>query len=143
MNPLSSAAAARLLSESNPVWAWAIGVTAVGLLVAALMVLVQDSDQPGRRAAIWGVVIFVLPIIGPAVYLIWETVRYRREHGRPEKGMVEKYAPEEVAQRREEARREEARREQASQDEDGQAEAGDPESRRAPRRGDERDAAAD
>nr|WP_255727508.1 MULTISPECIES: PLD nuclease N-terminal domain-containing protein [unclassified Nesterenkonia] len=97
-------------------------------MVAALMVLVQDTGKPGRRAAIWGVVIFMIPIIGPAFYLIWETVRYHREHGRPEKGMVEKYAPEEVAQRREEARREEARR-----DED----------RRGSRRGDDADAAAD
>ena len=77
----------------------------------------------GRRAAVWGVVIFLLPIIGPAVYLVWETVRYRSEHGRPEKGMVEKYAPEEVAQRREDARQEE--------------------SRRAAERGGDRDAAAD
>lgn len=100
----------RLLAESSPVWAWAVAVTAVGLLVAALMVLVQDKAQPGRRAAIWGLVIFLLPILGPAVYLLWETIRYRREHGRPEKGMVEKYAPEEVAQRREAARQEEARR---------------------------------
>ncbi|MCH8560984.1 PLD nuclease N-terminal domain-containing protein [Nesterenkonia sp. LB17] len=128
MNPSNAVLAARLLTESNPVWAWAIAVTAVGLLVAALMVLVQDTGKPGRRAAIWGVVIFMIPIIGPAFYLIWETVRYHREHGRPEKGMVEKYAPEEVAQRREEARREEARR-----DED----------RRGSRRGDDADAAAD
>lgn len=105
MNVSDSAIASRLLTEGNPVWAWAVGVTAVGLLVAALMVLVQDPAQPGRRAVIWGLVIFLLPILGPAVYLVWETVRYRREHGRPEKGMVEKYAPEEVAQRRAAARR--------------------------------------
>ncbi|MGJ9372411.1 PLD nuclease N-terminal domain-containing protein [Nesterenkonia sp. CF4.4] len=128
MNPPTVAPAARLLTESNPVWAWAIAVTAIGLLVAALMVLVQDSGKAGRRAAIWGGVIFVLPIIGPAAYLIWETVRYHREHGRPEKGMVEKYAPEEVAQRREEARREEACREDAQT---------------ARKRGEDRDAAAD
>lgn len=110
MNTTLSTSVARLLTEGNPVWAWAIAVTAVGLLVAALMVLVQDAPKSGRRAAIWGVVIFVLPIIGPGVYLIWETVRYRRDHGRPEKGMVEKYAPEEVAQRRAAARQDEARR---------------------------------
>lgn len=136
MNPFNAAVAVRLLTESNPVWAWAIAVTAVGLLVAALMVLVQDSGKTGRRTTIWGAVIFLLPIIGPAVYLISETVRYRREHGRPEKGMVEKYAPEEVAQRREEARRaagqESAGRESAPQEESGPAE-----------RGRDRDAAAD
>lgn len=110
MNPSDDAIATRLLTESSPVWAWGLSVTAVGLLVAALMVLVQDEGKSGRRAAIWGLVIFLLPIIGPAVYLVWETVRYRREHGRPEKGMVEKYAPEEVAQRREDARQEESRR---------------------------------
>lgn len=128
MNLTNSAVAVRLLTEGNPVWAWAISVTAVGLLVAALMVLVQESGRPGRRTAIWGVVIFVLPIIGPAAYLVSETVRDRRRYGRPEKGMVEKYAPEEVAQRREDARREEARQEEA---------------RRASRRGDDTDAAAD
>lgn len=123
MNPSDYAIATSLLTESSPVWAWGLSVTAVGLLVAALMARVQDTDKTGRRAAVWGVVIFLLPIIGPAVYLVWETVRYRSEHGRPEKGMVEKYAPEEVAQRREDARQEE--------------------SRRAAERGGDRDAAAD
>lgn len=143
MNPPNVALAARLLTESNPVWAWAIAVTAVGLLVAALMVLVQDTGKSGRRAAIWGVLIFVLPIIGPGVYLIWETVRYRREHGRPEKGLVEKYAPEEVAQRREEARREQARSEQARSGDAREDQARQDEAERAARRGDERDAASD
>ncbi|TDS87745.1 PLD nuclease N-terminal domain-containing protein [Nesterenkonia aurantiaca] len=141
MNPFNSAVALRLLTESNPVWAWAIAVTAVGLLVAALMVLVQDSGKTGRHTTIWGAVIFLLPIIGPAIYLVSETVRYRREHGRPEKGMVEKYAPEEVAQRREEARRaagqEAARQEETGREEAGQEEAGPAE------RGRGRDAAAD
>ncbi|MBO0595499.1 PLDc_N domain-containing protein [Nesterenkonia sp. E16_7] len=136
MNPFSSAAALRLLTESNPVWAWAIAVTAIGLLVAALMVMVQDSEKTGRRTTIWGAVIFLLPILGPATYLVSETVRYRREHGRPEKGMVEKYAPEEVAQRREEARRA-AGQEAAGQNADSQEEAGPAE------RGRDRDAAAD
>lgn len=113
MNLLNSAVAVRLLTEANPVWAWAIAVMAVGLLVAALMVLVQDDGKPGRRTAIWGVVIFLVPILGPAFYLVFETVRHRREHGRPEKGMVEKYAPEEVAQRREDARREDAARDES------------------------------
>nr|WP_255546051.1 MULTISPECIES: PLD nuclease N-terminal domain-containing protein [unclassified Nesterenkonia] len=105
-------------------------------MVAALMVMVQDSEKTGRRTTIWGAVIFLLPILGPATYLVSETVRYRREHGRPEKGMVEKYAPEEVAQRREEARRA-AGQEAAGQNADSQEEAGPAE------RGRDRDAAAD
>lgn len=133
MNPPVSAVAARLLAQSNPVWSWALGVAAVGLLVAALMVLLQEPRPRGRRVAIWAVLILALPILGPATYLIVETIRYRREHGRPEKSLVEKYAPEEAAQRREQARREGSRVEEDRREED----------RRATERGDDRGAAAD
>lgn len=113
MNPPVLSALGRLLSDGNSVWAWAIAVAAVGLLVAALMVLVQDKALPPHKGAIWAVVIFALPIFGPAAYLGWETIRFRKEHGPDEKGPVEKYAPEEVAQRREASRRnEQAAREQ-------------------------------
>ncbi|KUG59726.1 PLD nuclease N-terminal domain-containing protein [Nesterenkonia jeotgali] len=133
MNPPVSAVVARLLAQSNPVWSWALGVAAVGLLVAALMVLLQEPRPRGRRVAIWAVLILALPILGPATYLIVETIRYRRDHGRPEKSLVEKYAPEEAAQRREQARREGSRLEEDRLEED----------RRATERGDDRGAAAD
>lgn len=138
MNPPVSAVAARLLAQSNPVWSWALGVAAVGLLVAALMVLIQEPRPRGRRVAIWALLILALPILGPATYLIVETIRYRRQHGRPEKGLVEKHAPEEAAQRRAQARREAARPE-GSHFEEGRSE----EDRRARERGDDRGAAAD
>lgn len=105
MNPPVLSAIGRLLSDGNSVWAWAIAVAAVGLLIAALMVLLQDKALPPHKGAIWAVVIFALPIFGPAAYLGWETIRFRSEHGRDEKGPVEKYAPEEVTQRRETAQR--------------------------------------
>nr|WP_281366271.1 PLD nuclease N-terminal domain-containing protein [Nesterenkonia sandarakina] len=107
-------------------------------MVAALMVLIQEPRPRGRRVAIWALLIFALPILGPATYLIVETIRYRRQHGRPEKGLVEKYAPEEAAQRRAQARREAARPE-GSYFEEGRSE----EDRRARERGDDRGAAAD
>lgn len=103
MNPPVLSAIGRLLSDGNSVWAWGIAVAAVGLLIAALMVLVQDKALPPHRGAIWAVVIFALPIFGPAAYLGWETIRFRSEHGRDEKSPVEMYAPEEVARRREAA----------------------------------------
>lgn len=121
MNPPVLSALGRLLSDGNSVWAWAIAVAAVGLLVAALMVLVQDKALAPHKGAIWAVVIFALPIFGPAAYLGWETIRFRKEHGPDEKGPVEKYAPEEVAQRREASRRnEQAAREQDRADQTDQ-----------------------
>lgn len=106
MNPPVLSAAARLLSEGNSVWAWAIAVTAIGLLIAALMVLVQDKALPPHRGAIWAIVIFAIPIFGPAAYLGWETIKFRSENGKHELGPVEKYAPEEAAQRKAEEQRE-------------------------------------
>lgn len=99
-----------VFSEVNAVWGWAFGVATAGLLIAALMVLVQTEQPSPRSGLVWGLVIFFIPILGPAVYLIRETVRDRAERRkagkprRPEKGLAEKYAPEELQQRRDEER---------------------------------------
>ncbi|MDO5493268.1 MAG: PLDc N-terminal domain-containing protein [Nesterenkonia sp.] len=64
-------------------WGWAFGTVTVGLIVAALMVLVQTSDHSLRQGLAWIAAIFFLPILGATAYLIWETVRYHRgrSHG--------------------------------------------------------------
>ncbi|GAA1141641.1 PLDc N-terminal domain-containing protein [Nesterenkonia lutea] len=105
MNPSVIAGVLRPLAEDNAVWAWALAVTAIGLLIAALMVLVQDTEMSGRGRVLWGFLVFALPILGPAAYLGWSTIEHRRTHGRHEKGPVEKYAPEEAAEHRDAARR--------------------------------------
>lgn len=84
------------LGEGEPVpwWLRVLGIAAFGLLVAAVMVLIQ-TKRPGGRNVAWGAVVVLVPVLGPVVYLVWETVRYRRHNPRPTKGRAETMAPEE------------------------------------------------
>lgn len=84
------------LEEGEPIpwWLRVGGIAAFGLLVAAVMVLIQTKRSGGRNAA-WGAVVVLVPILGPVTYLVWETVRHRRNNPRPTKGRAETMPPEE------------------------------------------------
>lgn len=66
-------------ADPNSFWLWLLAVLTVGLLVAALMVLVQDKELPPHRGLIWALVIFMIPVLGPGAYLGWETLKHRQE----------------------------------------------------------------
>ncbi len=59
-------------------WLWALAVVSVGVLVAALIVLVRDHELPPQRGMIWAIIIFLLPLFGPAAYLGWEVMKRRQ-----------------------------------------------------------------
>lgn len=69
-------------SQPVPWWLRFGGIVAALCAVAALMVLMQTRHRPSSTA-LWVVVIVVLPILGPTIYLIAQSVRQRRE--RPER----------------------------------------------------------
>ena len=80
--------------EPIPWWLRVGGIAAAALIVAAFMVIVQTSHSSGQKMA-WAAVVLFLPIIGPLIYLISETIRHRRTHPRPTKGRAETMPPEE------------------------------------------------
>ncbi|GAA1809220.1 PLD nuclease N-terminal domain-containing protein [Nesterenkonia flava] len=101
---------AQSTAAAQPWWLRVLAIAAVGLLLAALMVLIQTKDRPSSRKAGWALVIFLLPILGPLIYLVWETVRFKRTNPRQTKGRSETMAPEEVAAlQQQEARDQQAR----------------------------------
>ncbi len=79
--------------EPIPWWLRVGGIAALGLIVAAFMVLVQTSHSGGQKM-VWAAVVLFLPILGPLIYLISETIRHRRTHPRPTKGRAERMPPE-------------------------------------------------
>lgn len=81
--------------EPIPWWLRVGGIAAFGLIVAAFMVLIQTSHTGGQKMA-WAAVVLFLPIIGPLIYLISETIRHRRNNPRPTKGRAEIMPPEDL-----------------------------------------------
>ena len=94
LGPVQLSALGLESGEPIPWWLRVGGIAALGLIVAAFMVLIQTSHSSGQKMA-WAAVVLFLPIVGPLIYLISETVRYRRNSPRPTKGRAETMAPEE------------------------------------------------
>lgn len=56
---------------------WALAAAVVALLVAALVSLSASPLDPARRLP-WAIALFILPVIGPAVWLWWRFWHYPR-----------------------------------------------------------------
>ena len=82
-----------------PWWARWLAIVAVVALIAGLMVMMQTRHKPPRGAA-WVAVVVFIPILGPLIYIIAQTVSYHRHHPKPTKGRAETMAPEEVIEAR-------------------------------------------
>lgn len=67
-----------LAADPQSPWLWALAVVAIGLLVAALIVLVRDRELPPQRGLIWAIIVFLLPLFGPGAYLGWEVLKRRQ-----------------------------------------------------------------
>lgn len=61
--------------NAGEVLMWAVAAAVVALLVAALVSLSASPLDPVRRLP-WAIALFVLPVIGPAVWLWWRFSYY-------------------------------------------------------------------
>lgn len=71
----SAEAASPLVPGAVDALMWVVAVAVVVLLVAALVSLSRSPLDPARRVP-WAVALFLLPVLGPAVWLWWRFSYY-------------------------------------------------------------------